>query len=356
VIAVLGDGAAARAAVAVVAAHGAAVAQFGEDACVWSVSGGPLEAPDAAFRIDTVRGGALRTHEAGAIIVIARHDPVIVPFPGWTLAGIGAAPDIPPGARIVRAGGRVRAAEGAHVVATIDPRRDRILRALGTDRLEAIEIAGDTVRRIDCDALCIVHGWSQDTRVARILGAHHIFDPDAGGWVPALDSHGRTTIPRLYVTSRTAAAAKRAAQTALSEQILPSLREGLGEGPGKGPWEGLAPSPIPKTLPPPTLYDAIPDDTLICPCEHVARRDIDRAAALGARTMNTLRQSTRCGMGPCQGRLCAEPAAELLARHVGGRDAAGQWTARVPLSPLPIAALMHGFAYADLPVPPPAPI
>ena len=38
----------------------------------------------------------------------------------------------------------------------------------------------------------------------------------------------------------------------------------------------------------------------------------------GAREVNQLKHFTRCGMGPCQGRMCGDVAAELLAATVGG--------------------------------------
>ena len=72
--------------------------------------------------------------------------------------------------------------------------------------------------------------------------------------------------------------------------------------------------------------------------------------------MNQLKAFTRCGMGECQGRRCEDAAARLLAPHAGGRAAAGYWTRRVPLVPVPLAILCGDFTYADIPVPPPAPL
>ena len=71
-------------------------------------------------------------------------------------------------------------------------------------------------------------------------------------------------------------------------------------------------------------------------------------------------------MGPCQGRSCAEAAAELLALRLvadgaapdidAGRRRAGQWTGRAPLRPVPLSALVGEFSYDDIPVPEPAPL
>jgi len=101
---------------------------------------------------------------------------------------------------------------------------------------------------------------------------------------------------------------------------------------------------------------AIPAETVICRCEGVTRGEIEGALADGATEMNQLKQFTRCGMGPCQGRVCGEAAAELVALHVGGRERAGFATGRLPLRPVPMDALLGEFDYADIPVPAPAPI
>ena len=65
---------------------------------------------------------------------------------------------------------------------------------------------------------------------------------------------------------------------------------------------------------------------------------IDTAARDGAADVNQLKHFTRCGMGPCQGRMCGDVAAELLAQaHGVPRQSVGHWTGRPPLRPLPLA-------------------
>ena len=86
------------------------------------------------------------------------------------------------------------------------------------------------------------------------------------------------------------------------------------------------------------------------------RAQIEAAITDGATAMNQVKQFTRCGMGPCQGRMCGEAAAELVAAQVGGREKAGFATGRVPLRPVAMDALLGDFDYADIPVPRPAPI
>ena len=46
------------------------------------------------------------------------------------------------------------------------------------------------------------------------------------------------------------------------------------------------------------------DDVIVCRCEEVTAGQIRRAVRLGAQGPNQVKAFIRCGMGPCQGRLC----------------------------------------------------
>lgn len=262
-------------------------------------------------------------------------------------------------ARIVRSGvpilsgHRIAAAEGAPDLATI----------------RAVPIAGGPAREIACDALCIGHGLVPASEPARLLGARHRYDAPSGGWVPELDSWQRSSVARLAIAGDGAGIAGAAAAPITGRLAALAALTDLGRLP-PGQAQSLA-APLQRQLvatsrfaaasaalmvPPPALLDAIPPDCVVCRCEDITRAEIDSAIAAGARDINQMKQFTRCGMGPCQGRMCGDAAAELLARHVGGREAAGCATARLPLRPVPMHALLGDFDYADIPIPAPAPI
>jgi hypothetical protein len=61
-------------------------------------------------------------------------------------------------------------------------------------------------------------------------------------------------------------------------------------------------------------------------------------------------------MGPCQGRTCGDVVAELVARRVGGRKAAGVFTGRLPLRPVSLRTVTGEYAYRDIPIPKAAPL
>ena len=77
------------------------------------------------------------------------------------------------------------------------------------------------------------------------------------------------------------------------------------------------------------------DDTLVCRCEDVSHRDLAACASWREAKLHT-----RCGMGPCQGRICA-PATEFL---YGWKAPAP----RPPLFPVEVATLAGTAEYAPM--------
>ena len=82
------------------------------------------------------------------------------------------------------------------------------------------------------------------------------------------------------------------------------------------------------------------DEVLVCRCESVTARQIRDAVALGCLGPNQMKAFTRCGMGPCQGRMCGLAAAEIIA-HARGVSASkvGVFNVRPPLKPLSMSEL-----------------
>lgn len=82
------------------------------------------------------------------------------------------------------------------------------------------------------------------------------------------------------------------------------------------------------------------DDVLVCRCESITARQIRNAVTLGCVGPNQMKAFTRCGMGPCQGRMCGLAAAEIIA-HARGVNAGevGVFHVRPPLKPLSLSEL-----------------
>ena len=77
------------------------------------------------------------------------------------------------------------------------------------------------------------------------------------------------------------------------------------------------------------------DDTLLCRCESVTFGDVRRVVRLGATGPNRVKTATRCGMGPCQGRMCGGNLTRLIAEETGTPpEAVGAFRIRPPLKPI----------------------
>jgi NADPH-dependent 2,4-dienoyl-CoA reductase/sulfur reductase-like enzyme len=81
-------------------------------------------------------------------------------------------------------------------------------------------------------------------------------------------------------------------------------------------------------------------DTLVCRCEEVTAQQVRDAVALGVAGPNQLKAFLRCGMGPCQGRLCGLTVSELIAAARGVSPAdIGHYRLRPPVKPITLGEL-----------------
>jgi bacterioferritin-associated ferredoxin len=102
--------------------------------------------------------------------------------------------------------------------------------------------------------------------------------------------------------------------------------------------------------PRPGLAQLATDDTLVCRCEEVPAREVRAAVEDGARQLTEVRAATRCGMGLCQGRMCAPTVAALVARWAGVTpESAGRLTPRPPVRPVAVSALADEALVEPLP-------
>ena len=91
---------------------------------------------------------------------------------------------------------------------------------------------------------------------------------------------------------------------------------------------------------PEVLADGEPGDHSIQRCEEVTAGAIRRAAALGATGPNQLKAYLRCGMGPCQGRVCAPTVAALIAEVRGlAPEEVPPLRPRAPYKPITVGML-----------------
>jgi bacterioferritin-associated ferredoxin len=225
-------------------------------------------------------------------------------------------------------------------------------------------------RTIACDSVCLGFGLMPSTEITRLLGAEHVYDASRGGWCPVLNEDQATTVAGLYACGDGAGVLGVAAAPLRGELAALGVARELGRleqdafdrrsrslrGKLKRTARfGRAMTML--TMPPAGVAAAIDREAIVCRCELLSRSVLDEAIAGGAVTLNDLKAVTRCGMGPCGGRICEEAAAHLISANTGRpRAELLPATARPPLRPLPLDAICGGFDYADLPLPEPAPL
>ena len=99
----------------------------------------------------------------------------------------------------------------------------------------------------------------------------------------------------------------------------------------------------------------------VCRCEEVTVAGMEQVIAHGCPGPNQAKAFTRCGMGPCQGRMCATVVSEMFAErlHVGV-GTVGHYRIRPPVKPVTVGELAGlegtGTGPADRPSTPVRPI
>jgi thioredoxin reductase/bacterioferritin-associated ferredoxin len=229
--------------------------------------------------------------------------------------------------------------------------------------------AADEPRSFMVDAVAIGHGLVPGTDITRLMRAAHAYDAAGGFWHPVLDEDGRSSVPGLYVAGDAGGIA--GARPAWWRGALAGLAAVRDMGRLSPASHARLSAPLRRKAeraarfghamgrlmaPRPGLVESVAPETIVCRCEDVTRGEIDAAVGAGATDLNQLKAWTRCGMGPCQGRMCADTASSLLLARGIARQDSGQFTGRTPLRPVPLDLLTGDYAYADIVLPPAAPL
>ncbi len=225
-------------------------------------------------------------------------------------------------------------------------------------------------RAIACDAVCLGFGLQPATDVTRLLGASHAFDAARGGWHVVTDQHQSTSIAGLFVCGDAAGIAGAAAAPWSGRVAAVAVDRHLGRVSAAEALTVATPMYAERDRAArfgqamtkvadggDGLIAAMASETPVCLCEQVSRATIDAAVDAGAKTLSEVKSATRCGMGPCGGRLCEDAAARLIALRTGTtRAAVGMATGRPPLRPVALDQLAGEFDYDALPIAQPSPL
>lgn len=207
--------------------------------------------------------------------------------------------------------------------------------------------AGDRDMSLPASLLAVHDGVIPNTQISRLLGLEHRWNAAQSAFAPVVSEDGESALPGLWIVGDAAGigGAELAEVTgSLAGHAVASRRFADHADTHRETVARLWRLRQKKRAVRPlvdALYPALPppgpeaDEAMLCRCEAVTVAAIRRAVALGANGPNRVKTFTRCGMGPCQGRICGNPLTRLVAQETGSTpDATGALRIRAPLKPV----------------------
>ena len=226
------------------------------------------------------------------------------------------------------------------------------LKAEGTDRVErvAYRTASGREGRLPVDTLLLHHGVVPHVNLAMSAGVAHRWHSTQLCWVPGLGDHGATNVAGIAIAgdgagiagAEAAEASGRLAAIGAARSLDARLSFAAEEGAARAALARFARGRafLDRLYQPMPQFRRPAGQTLVCRCEEISARQILDAVALGCAGPNQLKVFLRCGMGPCQGRLCGLTVTDLMAAARGApHDEIGHYRLRPPAKPITLAEL-----------------
>ena len=223
----------------------------------------------------------------------------------------------------------------------------------GSERAEALRFRmGATSHRVQTDLVLLHQGVVPNNQITASLRLVHRWDERQLCWVPQTDAWGRLALDGFLIagdgrgiSGGTAAALQgelAALAAAHSAARLPEPERDRAAEPLRSALRRqLHIRPFLDTLYRPKLQHRVPaDEVIACRCEEVSAGELRRSVALGCTGPSQTKAFSRCGMGPCQGRLCGLTVTEVIAQARGVSPAeVGHYRIRPPIKPITLDEL-----------------
>ncbi|SEQ16750.1 NADPH-dependent 2,4-dienoyl-CoA reductase, sulfur reductase [Pseudomonas sp. NFACC02] len=223
----------------------------------------------------------------------------------------------------------------------------------GTDSASALSFtaAGKPVR-VATRCVLLHQGVVPNIQFSQSLRAQHEWDAAQLCFSPVTDVWGELDVAGVYVAGDGAgiggaqAAAVQGELAALAiacklKSITPEHRDQEAASLRAGLDAHLRIRPFLDALYRPKDENRIPaDDVMVCRCEELTAGEVRAFVKLGCTGPNQAKSFGRCGMGPCQGRMCGLTVTEVIA-HARGVPASevGYYRIRPPIKPITLGEL-----------------
>ena len=230
----------------------------------------------------------------------------------------------------------------------------RIVRAEGKNKIDALVIKNErgAIETLPCDALGVGYALRPETQIADGLGCEFKFDPMQRAHVPVKDIAGRSSLDGVYLAGD--GAGIMGADAAELSGELSALALVLDRAVRPGDAESIRRrakylesrihtitrfrAGLETAFPcPDDWIEQLTDETIICRCEEITFGHIrDAITVCDIREVNRLKALSRAGMGRCQGRMCSQASAEILA-HLTEQplNNVGRLRGQPPIKPVP---------------------
>lgn len=201
-------------------------------------------------------------------------------------------------------------------------------------------------RHVAASLVLLHQGVVPNTQLSWSLRAEHRWNPEQLCWQPVTDVWGRLGQTAVYVAgdsrsivgAQASAVQGRLAALTIGQQLgkigdaarcaAALKRRGTGYTHIRSFLDALYRPNDENRMP-------TDDHVLVCRCEEVSAGKIRDYVSLGCLGPNQTKAFGRCGMGPCQGRLCGLTVTELIARERGVEPTdVGYYRIRPPVKPV----------------------
>ena len=226
------------------------------------------------------------------------------------------------------------------------------LEARGEGRVQSVAYTtagAPTPLELPVDNLVLHQGVVPNVNLAMSVGIEHRWDGDQLCFVPVLTPFGGTSVPGIYIAgdgggiAGAQAAAWRGVMSAAD--IVHTVHPQAATRAAKAARTTLAHFArgrrfLDAYYRPAPQFRMPAGETLVCRCEEITAQQVIDTVALGCPGPNQMKSFLRCGMGPCQGRLCGLTVTELIARERGvSPQEVGHYRLRPPVKPITVGEL-----------------